>query len=68
VDFSVGTWETDGLELTLGWLLGEEIGTMVNVGMNEGSSLCVFVGLLLGLRDIDGCMLGLEFGSSTLND
>ena len=66
--FSVGKCETDGSELTLGWLLGGEIGTMVNVGVNEGSSLCESVGIWLGLRDTDGCMLGLEFGSSTLND
>jgi hypothetical protein len=38
------------------------------VGFNEGSSLRESVGIWLGLRDTDGCMLGLEFGSITLND
>jgi hypothetical protein len=38
------------------------------VGFNEGSSLCMLVGAWLGLRDIDGCILGLEFGAITLND
>ena len=37
-------------------------------GLNEGSSLRESVGIWLGLRDTDGCMLGLEFGSITLND
>eukprot|EP00978_Attheya_sp_CCMP212_P040864 scaffold227530_cov61-Attheya_sp.AAC.2 len=41
---------------------------MDNVGLNEGSSLRESVGIWLGLRDTDGCMLGLEFGSITLND
>ena len=41
---------------------------MDNVCFDEGTSLCESVGTWLGLRDIDGCMLGLEFGSITLND
>jgi hypothetical protein len=41
---------------------------MDNVGFDEGTSLCESVGTWLGLRDTDGCMLGLEFGSITLND
>jgi hypothetical protein len=66
--FSVGKCETDGSELTLGWLLDGEVGTMDNVGFNEGSSLCESVGIWLGVGDTDGCMLGLDFGSRTIND
>jgi hypothetical protein len=38
-----------------------------NVGFGEGSSLIEFVGTWLGIRDTDGCILGLDFGSITLN-
>eukprot|EP00978_Attheya_sp_CCMP212_P016144 scaffold42036_cov55-Attheya_sp.AAC.2 len=42
---------------------------MDNVGFDEGSSLLrESVGAWLGLRDTEGCMLGLEFGSITFND
>ena len=41
---------------------------MDNVGFDEGTSLCESVGTWLGLRDTDGCMLGLEFGPITFND
>eukprot|EP00978_Attheya_sp_CCMP212_P001345 scaffold2821_cov47-Attheya_sp.AAC.2 len=64
---SVGKCETDGSELTLGWLLGGEVGPMDNVGFDEGVSLRESDGAWLGLRDTDGCMLGFKFGSITLN-
>eukprot|EP00978_Attheya_sp_CCMP212_P049186 scaffold629403_cov130-Attheya_sp.AAC.1 len=41
---------------------------MDNVGFKEGSLLRESDGAWLGLRDTDGCMLGLEFGAITLND
>eukprot|EP00978_Attheya_sp_CCMP212_P026635 scaffold88085_cov36-Attheya_sp.AAC.3 len=66
--FSAGKCETDGSELTLGWLLGVEVGPMDTVGFDEGSSLRESGGAWMGLRVTDGCMLGLEFGSITLND
>jgi hypothetical protein len=37
------------------------------VGFVEGSSLCKSIGAWLGLRDTEGCILGLEFGSITFN-
>ena len=40
---------------------------MDNVGFGEGSSLIELVGTWLGIRDTDGCILGLDFGSITLN-
>jgi len=48
--------------------LGAAVGPMDNVGFDEGLSLRESVGAWLGLRDTEGCMLGLEFGSITLND